>query len=408
MSKPTASYRLLARLISPLWLFYTIFRSIKDGGKIYLKERFGFYNTDTTKRIWIHAASVGEINTVLPLVKKIGTTNPDRSFVITTNTPTGKRTLLGQLPENCIHRYLPIDMPGACNRFLVRHQITHGWVVETEIWPWLYNSCHSAALPITIINGRITDKTLNTGGLLAKAYVQCLQGVTVLAKDDNEAQRFRLLSNNGARVLIGGNLKFSSRSRNHYSTPLLEGAYCVAASTHHNEEEQLAQAWLDINPPCTLVIVPRHPERGPSIQKNLKSLACVPLRSQNQSINSAPLYIADTLGELDHWYAFATAVFIGGSLIDRGGQNIFEAVRHEKLVVTGPSMFNFQEEITLLENVDAVIRADTAENVAATLKRATVEPAWANQIGAKAQNVANSQSNVCQDYVNLLLPRDVS
>lgn len=408
MSKPTARYRILAWLISPLWLIYTIYRTFKDGGKSYLLERYGFAGHDGTPRIWIHAASVGEINTVLPLVKKIASIDPDKAFVITSNTPTGKHTLTRQLPDNCIHRYLPIDRPGACRRFLSRHKITHAWVVETEIWPWLYNCCHTALLPITIINGRITDKTMNASGFLRQAYIQCLQGVRVLAKDANEAKRFSLLSNDGAKVTIAGNLKFGSGSRKHYASSLLEITYCVAASTHHNEEEQLAKAWLNSDPPCTLVIVPRHPERGASIVQKLNSPTPIPLRSKSQSLNGASLYIADTLGELDHWYAFATAAFIGGSLIDRGGQNLFEAARHGKLVVTGPSMYNFTEEITLLEKAEAVIRVDTAENVAAVLKRATLEPEWAERIGNKAQNIANTQANVCQDYADLLLPREIS
>lgn len=405
MNKPTARYRILAWLISPLWLIYTIYRTFKDGGKSYLLERFGFSSRDRTSRIWIHAASVGEVNTVLPLVNTIAATDPDRAFLVTSNTPTGKRTLTRQLPKNCIHRYLPIDRPGACKRFLSRHKITQAWVVETEIWPWLYNCCHNDQLPITIINGRITDKTLNTGGFLRHAYIQCLHGVKVLAKDANEAKRFSLLSNDGAEVRVAGNLKFCAGRRKHYASSLLESSYCVAASTHHNEEEQLAKAWLNSDPPCTLVIVPRHPERGVSIVQKINSTTSIPLRSKGQSLNGELLYVADTLGELDHWYAFATAAFIGGSLIDRGGQNLFEAARHGKLIVTGPSIYNFTEEMTLLEQADAVIQVDTAEKVAAVLKRATLEPDWANEIGARTQSVANTQDNVCQDYADLLLHR---
>lgn len=408
-AKPTAIYRFIARLISPLWLIYSVLRSIKDGGRTYLFQRFGFYPADTVDRIWIHAASVGEVNTVLPLLQAMQSSDVSQAILVTTNTPTGKQTLLEQLPDNCIHRYLPVDLPGPCKRFLSSHQLSAAWIMETEIWPWLYSRCHSNNIPLTIINGRITDKTLLAGnGMFGATYAKSLEGVAVMAKDDTEAERYRLLSNNGAKVTTVGNLKFSARVTATVDKPLLNTPYCIAASTHDDEETQLASAWLQATPNCTLVIVPRHPERGPAIRDKLSSLGVVPLRSKTEPLNDGPLYIADTLGELEHWFAHAQAVFMGGSLIDRGGHNLLEPARYAKLIVTGPSMSNFKDETRLLEDADGLIRASSASEVVAILKRAVEEPSWANQIGANAQRLIKKNREITDTYLKLLLPVSLS
>lgn len=404
-TKPAAIYRFIARLISPLWLIYSVVRSLKDGGRSYLLQRLGFYPADTVDRIWIHAASVGEVNTVLPLLQALQSSEVSQAILVTSNTPTSKQTLLKQLPDNCIHRYLPIDLPGACKRFLSSHQLSAGWIMETEIWPWLYSLCISKNIPLTIINGRITDKTLRArNGMFAATYAKSLEGVAVMAKDDSEAERYRLLSNNGAKVTTVGNLKFSARVTASVNEPLLDTPYCVAASTHDDEESQLASAWLQATPNCTLVIVPRHPERGLAIRDKLSSLGNVPLRSKTEPLNNAPLYIADTLGELEHWFAHAQAVFMGGSLIDRGGHNLLEPARFAKLIVTGPNMTNFKDETRLLEDADGLIRASSASDVVAILKRAVDDPSWANQIGANAHQAINKDSDITYTYLKLLLP----
>lgn len=404
--KPAAIYRLIARLISPLWLIYSVVRSIKDGGRSYFFQRFGFYPADdSVDRIWIHAASVGEVNTVLPLLQTLQASSLAQAILVTTNTPTGKQTLLNQLPDNCIHRYLPIDLPGACKRFLSSHRLSAAWIMETEVWPWLYSQCNSKNIPLTIINGRITEKTLRArNGIFAATYAKSLEGVTVMAKDDGEAERYRLLSNNGAKITTVGNLKFGARATATIGTPILDTPYCVAASTHDDEETQLAKAWLQATPNCTLVIVPRHPERGPAIQDRLSSLCMVPLRSKTESPKDAPLYIADTLGELEHWFAHAQAVFMGGSLIERGGHNLLEPARFAKLVVTGPSVSNFKDETRLLEDADGLVRASSASEVVAILKRAVEEPAWAKKIGANAHQAVKKNSDITDAYLRLLLP----
>jgi len=407
--KPAARYRALAILISPLWLIYTVVRSIKDGGRDYFLQRLGFYPSDNTPRLWIHAASVGEINTVLPLIQALQSSSQAQAILITTNTPTGKQTLLKQLPDQCIHRYLPVDLSGVTKRFLATHQIKAAWIVETEIWPWLFARCKSNSVPITIINGRITDKTLKAkDGKFGTSYAQALHGVTVLTKDDAEAARYRELSNNGATVSTVGNLKFSARATMPTTERLVPQRYVVAASTHDNEELQLAQAWMQAQAvdklDCVLVIVPRHPERGLAIKNQLQTLLETPLRSKDEPLGDAPVYIADTLGELPHWFAHASGVFMGGSLIDRGGHNLLEPARLARLIVTGPSTFNFKEETQLLHDADALISAATAADVVENLRRAVNDTDWATQIGTHAQQAANANNAVAQTYLALLLP----
>ncbi len=404
MRKPIIQYRIIARLISPLWLIHTTIRSFKDGGRPYFLQRLGVYPTDEQPRIWIHAASVGEVNTVLPLIHAVRKAGFDNAILLTTNTPTGRQISIKRMPEHCIHRYLPVDLPGACRRFLKHHQISQAWIMETEIWPWLYSLCQDRELPITIINARLTEKTLAAKKtMLGAAYADCLAGVKVLAKDADEAHRYQLISNGEADVTVCGNLKFSGSKIDTYRQSLIDTPYCVAASTHDDEELQLATAWLEAGCKTTLVIVPRHPERGPEIRHKLRHLKPVPLRSNDEALHGE-LYIADTLGELEHWYAHATAVFIGGSLIDRGGQNLLEAVRYAKLVIAGPSMYNFKDETALLENAHAILRCQSAIDAVQLLVQAIEDPEWASEFGELAREIASQHANVADHYVANLLP----
>jgi len=385
---------------------------MQDGGLRYVKERFGFISPDQHPRIHIHAASVGEVITVLPLIEKMQAHHPDCAFLITTNTPTGAAVLQERLSGNANHAYLPIDFAGATQRFFSRQSISDIWIVETEIWPWFYARAKQCGIPITLINARLGHKSRNAIAQFFDAtYTRALSGVRVLARSRDDAQRYIDRGAQTDNVASIGNLKLRSNPQTQITTSLLDVPYMLAASTHDDEELLLAQAWLDSIDTGLLVIVPRHIERGARLVKSLNALqqdidpALPPpaLRSlQQQPDTISRLYIADTLGELPDWYAHASAAFVGGSLIKRGGHNVLEPARTSTLIIVGPHTFNFDEEVASLMAANAIAIAENADEVIKLFALAESDPQWAESLATRAGEAINEKNDMVDAYYESL------
>jgi len=211
----------------------------------YVKERLGFCETDTQECIQIHAASVGEVITVLPLIDKLQTLYPDLQFLVSTNTPTGSAILKDRLQTNASQVYLPIDFAGATKRFFAKKNINKLWVVETEIWPWLFTRAKQNGIQVTLINARLSQKS---NGRLAnffkQTYAQTLCDVKVLARSEEDANRFAQRGAQATNIATVGNLKYAAVHSEQSPQALIDRPYVLAASTHEDEELQLAQAWL--------------------------------------------------------------------------------------------------------------------------------------------------------------------
>lgn len=410
---PPWRYRILVRLLSPALFFYTAWRSWKDGGKKYFLQRLGIYSNDEAqaggvdeKPLWIHAASVGEVFTVLPLIKIVQTQRNHAPLLVTTGTPTGAAVLEQQALKGIRHQYLPIDFPGACQRFIKQASVKEAWIVETEIWPWLYACCKECSIEITLINGRLSEKTSSQSkGILASSYRSALQGVRVLARSTTDLQRFIELGAAANKVQLAGNLKYSATVSSHKQLPLLSKPYVLAASTHADEEIQLAQSWISLGVNHLLVIVPRHPERGPAIAKQLQQLG---IQFAQRSLGQQPdnkdtIYLADSLGELQAWYQHAKAAFVGGSLITRGGHNMLEPARYACPTIVGPHTHNFDDIMPAILEQDAIAVGQDANAVAGFLQRAAADDIALSAMGERARKMAEDSDNVLQRYESLLL-----
>ena len=404
-------YRCLIVLAAPLIFAYTLYRANKDGGKRYLSERLGIYlKPPVAQQLqaprWVHAASVGEVMTVLPLLRAL-----DEPVLVTTTTPTGAAVLAQQNLSHVRHCYFPIDLPGACTRFLTQFNIRSGWLVETEIWPWLYACAHQQHVALTIVSGRLSDKTsAHAHGLMAQTFKQALTGVSVFARSEPDAMRFRALGAEDDRVHVVGNLKYANAASGHTQAtaePLLPQRYVLCASTHEDEECQLAKAWIHsgANSNAQLVIVPRHPERGASIARQLAELnITAQLRSLDEQINGAcDVYIADKLGELQLWYQHAVACFIGGSLIERGGHNMLEAARCYCPTAVGPFTFNFSDIMGELTAQNAIVVTQDANEVVAFFNQALEDGNTFKAMAVRAKTQASMSEGVLDAYVKRLM-----
>lgn len=418
-------YRLLTYLLAPVFLFYTLRISFRDRSWRYCLQRLGFsyslsinniaaeqYNKQQ-QPIWIHCASVGEINTYVLLHKQLVQQYPQHQFLITTNTTTGASNLLSAIKRDAtprtLHSFLPIENNVCIAAFLNFWQPQRCLIMETEIWPLLYSHCQQRHIQIDILNARLSHRTLNGPGWIKKYYQQSLQSVKqILCKSEQERQHFLQLGANASQLVIAGNLKFAHQDINTTDTDsrLIDRAYCLAASTHHNEEQLLADLWLQINTDRLLVIAPRHPNRSAQIQKQLRQLNVrYAVRSKQQIIeDDCQIYLADTLGELNRLMRDADFVYIGGSMIKHGGQNILEAARLGKASLCGPHMYNFKDEVDLLNQADGCIQVKNSHELKQMLIQLLTEADTCERIGQNAKRALQQKSEVLETYLSLLKP----
>lgn len=404
---PRRRYRWLIRALSPLLLLWVavVARRQKLSGderRRFVRERLGHHTRTLpaqNDRRWIHAASVGEVITALPLIEAILESNED--VLVTTATPTGASVLRERLPR-AHHAYLPIDLPGAVGRFLDRAKPVSGWIIETEIWPWLFSAAQSRAIPLSIVSARLSQRTLDGAARgLGPVYADALATVTILARSETDAQRYRQLG--APLVTVVSDLKHAGDVTREAPALPFKRTYHLCASTHDDEELQLARAWLDSDTDALLIIAPRHPERGDALAESLSALAQHPIA--RRSLAQIPgdtdrLYLADTLGEMPLWYSQAQTVFVGGSLIERGGHNLLEPARHARPVCTGPHTDNFLEATEALRAANALFQADDAAGLVDWMLHS--EPDQHRAMGKRAAAQGSTGGEVLERYLDAL------
>jgi len=403
------SYRLLTSLLFPVFVLYTLKLAIKFKSLIYLKQRMGFsYPTFNNQPIWIHCASVGEINTFMPLLERLINKLPQQMFVITTNTVTGASMLEKHSPMNTQHCYLPLENSAAINRFLNHTQPKLALIMETEIWPLLYRFINKKQIPLSIINARLSAKTIDTHNWIKKQYRHALKYVDfIFARSEQDLNLFKQLGGDVNKLLTAGNLKFSpiSGSQPAIIENFTQREYVLAASTHDDEELQLAQLWKNNTTQDTLlVIAPRHPDRSDDILKQLTSLDLkIAVRSKGDSITQdTDIYLADTLGELSGFIQHAQIVFMGGSLIPHGGQNFLEAARLAKAIIVGPHMHNFQNEVALFRQHHACIQIQNISELGSAIQSLLIDSNTRSNLESCAKRLMDEQTGIAETYLKKL------
>jgi len=403
------SYRILTIFLWPVFFIYTLKIAFRDKSSRYLFQRLGFsYRSQANKTIWIHCASVGEINTYLALHLELLECFPDRNFIITTNTVTGANTINRHKLSRTQHYFLPIESKFAINRFLKKTKPSLCLIMETEIWPLLYQTLHANDISISIINARLSHRTLAANNWVKSIYKTSLTYVDkILCKSTVELANFKKLGASSSQLSVAGNLKFVFANNSFDATAinLEDHKYCVAASTHNDEELQLATLWKKLSPELLLVIVPRHPNRSKQIQKQLDSLQIkYTVRSQSSTFQkNTQIYLADTLGELTNFILGAEFVFIGGSLIKHGGQNILESCRLGKPTLCGPHMFNFVDEVNFLLKNNACIQIENITELESEISSYFENPDHFITVANNAKTALENQNKILDVYINEII-----
>jgi 3-deoxy-D-manno-octulosonic-acid transferase len=381
-----------------------------------LPERFGWGGDWASPgAIWIHAASVGEVRAAETFLRALPARFPGVPRLLTTTTVHGKELAL-RLGLADVVRLAPIDRPGAVRRVIKRVRPRAVVLVETELWPHWLRAFSGEKIPVVVVNGRISDGAFPLYYRLKGPLASLLSTLSrVGVQSPAHASRFLQLGARPEAVAITGNLKFDLPLPDPGRRPALRKAYgfsdedpiWVLGSTHPGEEVAAREAFLTLRrewPSLRLVAAPRHVERAAEVRTIFSERGFrTGLRSQlSSSGGPVDVLVLDTVGELAEIYGLATVVFVGGSLVRRGGQNPLEPARWGVPVVFGPHMENFREIVSLFrENRAAVEIKDPsglAEAVAGLLRSA----ARRVSLGAAARALADSQRGALESNLALL------
>ena len=320
-------------------------------------ERFGKVPFSGSVDCWIHAVSVGEVRAVVPLVQRMLRDTPELAICVTTTTPTGSATVVQLLGDSVKHCYLPYDTPRGISKFLKRLQPRSGLIVETEIWPNLIETNHRLGIKLAYINVRLSERSQQRYQKFGRFFKPLLGKVSLfLIQSDADAERIKSIGAPEESSIVTGSIKVdaaipastSEAAQDIRRQIAGERPVWICGSTRDGEEPLLLNAFQQLreqHPDLLLLLVPRHPERFDAVARICRRKGfSVARRSQaGEEDAQADVYLADTMGELSLLYAVADIAYVGGSLVELGGQNILEPSALGIPVCFGPHMFNFAE-----------------------------------------------------------------
>lgn len=417
MTLALAAYRALTALaepFAPLWLDRRARRGKEDRARLDERLARGGAARPAGRLAWLHGASVGEGLSLLPLVEALRAADPALGLLVTSGTVTSADILARRLPAGVVHRYVPLDLPAAAQRFAARWRPDVAIVAESEAWPNLLAAVRRQGARTALVSARLSPASLRGWARAPDAARTVFGGFDlVLAQDDATAAGLVGL---GARDDGRLNLKLAGAppSVDAGALAALKGAAAgrpvvLAASTHPGEEEVVLEAFHALDRDTLLVIAPRHPDRGPGIAGAARergfAVATARPRSQEYGLASAavegepepafahaafgraPVYVADTLGELGLWYALADSALVAGSLLPGpGGHNPLEPARLATPALTGPHVTNWSGVYAGLGDAMPVV-AD-AEGLAFAWRADLADPARARRRGEAARGRA--------------------
>lgn len=415
-----ALYLVVVYLLAPLVCGAMLWRGFRD--RAYWRgfgQRFGFGAPIAGRPIWVHAVSVGEVQAAAPLVQALRQRYPAVPLLVTTVTPTGAgraRVLFKGLEVEV--RFVPWDLPGSVRRFFARVRPRVAVILETELWPNLYDACGRLGVPLVLASARISPRSVGRYRLLARLFRATLShGIVIAAQSEGDAERFRSIGANPARTHVTGNIKFDlalpadiagqgAALRARYAPGRM---VWVAGSTHAGEEvaalaahRRLRAAGID----ALLVLVPRHPQRFNDVAGLLRDGAVSFVRrSSGEAAGPATeVLLVDTLGELLAFYAAADLAFVGGSLVPVGGHNLLEPAALGLAALSGPQVFNAQDIADLLLAEGAVGQVGDAGALGEAVERLLRDAAARRRMGEAGLGVVQANRGALQRLLQLLAP----
>jgi len=412
-------FKITAYLLAPFYLAALLWRARREPG-IWrgLPERFGL-GASLPAPVWLHAASVGEVQAAAILVAALRRRDPQMPLLVTATTAAGRARAVTLFASAGIAvRFAPLDLPGSVHRFMRRMQPRLAIMLETEIWPNLFDACGAAQVPIVLASARLSERSLRRYLRLGSAWRRVLTPlVQVAAQSAADAQRFAQLGVPPARIAVTGNLKADltvpdsvlAGGRRLRAQLGSQRPVWVAGSTHETEEQQVLQAHRLVcqsHPAALLVLVPRHPQRFAAVAEWLRrESVSFALHSRAEPVTAGiQVLLVDAMGQLLEFYAAADVAFVGGSLVPAGGHNLLEPAALARPVLTGPHNGNAREVLQALEAADAVRVVSDGAQLGSTVAALLADTTARRELGAHALQVVAASRGACARTLELLAP----
>ncbi|RUM35506.1 MAG: hypothetical protein DSY58_06770 [Desulfobulbus sp.] len=397
----------LLRLVAPGWA---------------VESRFGRFSVpfqhNSGECIWVHAASVGEIQAARALIFALRERRKGLHFFVTTMTRPGSEVARSQLPSDISCQLAPLDTPQAVIRAINTVAPDVYICLETELWPMMLTRLKEAGIPMLLLNGRISERSSARYRLIGRFMARLLQGFAGIGViQEQDAVRFRVLGALPERLKVCGNIKYDlpvaepGMLRQKYRQDLcLDGATVfICGSTRSHEEKLLLQVYYRLkkitNSELVWIIAPRHLERLVTVQNLLRDagLAFDLFSHCLQKGRQQNIVLVDGMGELSELYAAGDYIFCGGSLVEQGGHNIMEPVRVHKPVYFGPFMKDFLDAVTLVLSAKAGFQVQNADNLAEIIKEHMSNPQQYKQACKNAEQLALQQQGAAARQVDMVL-----
>jgi 3-deoxy-D-manno-octulosonic-acid transferase len=410
-------YTLLLYLSLPIAILKLIAKERKSPfRKAKLKNQLGFVTKTSGKVIWVHCVSVGEFNAARPLIDQILDIYPEHKLAITTTTITGAEAVRNHYQDRVIHYFFPFDLPFIVGPFVNKINPVACILLETEIWPNLINNLNKKAIPVMLINARLSERSLNKYQKFSSKLVQkTINQLTLIASQNNpSSERFLSLGALPDKVVTVGNLKFDNNEKDNPNTTqslqqmIGQRRVVVFASTREGEEKKIIKSYVNTKYKfdALMLIIPRHPQRfdevfnlivdsGLEVKRRSHGLVC----DENTQV-----LLGDSMGELLSYYSVCDIAFIGGSLLDTGGQNMLEAAAVSKPILFGPSVFNFEQIAQSMLETDSAIQVSDADDLMKVISDLLLDDTKREKLGENAKNLLEKNRGAVNRLLKLIIP----
>ena len=350
-------------IFSPIIIIFRIIKNKEDKKRFIEKFSVSSKKRYRGKLIWFHGASVGEILSIVPLIKNYEKNKSVDQILITSSTLSSANIIKKFKFKKTIHQFYPVDHFFFVNKFLNYWKPNLAIFIESEIWPFMFKKLGHKQIPLILLNARLTKKTFNRWMKIKSFTHSIFSKITIAYPQNFETKSYlKKLKTNNIKYI--GNLKFSEindETKDHIGNNLKfqfrKRKVWVASSTHADEEIFCAKTHLELKKKeknLLTIIIPRHIHRVKEIVSNIKKLGLkvVKYSSKNKDLKKIDIFIIDTFGETKKFHKISSSVFLGGSIIKRGGQNPLEAARYGSRILHGPNIDNFKDVYRLLKTLN--------------------------------------------------------
>ena len=368
----------LLLIISPAIIIIRILKNKEDHKRFVEKFVFPTKKRGEGKLIWFHGASVGEILSIIPLIKNYEKKKSISQILITSSTLSSSRVLKKFNFKKTIHQFYPIDHIIFTNKFLKYWKPTAAIFIESEIWPCMFSELKSKKIPLILLNARLTSKTFKRWMKIESFSKSIFKKITKAYPQNNETKTF-LKKIKIKKIKLIGNLKFAEDPNENLDNlnkklkkEFNKKKVWIASSTHKDEEIFCAKAHIKLKTKVKnlmTVIIPRHIHRTEEIIEKINKLNLKVARHSSlpKNLYDIDIYIVDTFGETKKFHKLASSVFLGGSIINRGGQNPLEAARFGSKIFHGPYISNFKDVYKLLKRLNISKKINTPNKLASSI-----------------------------------------